>query len=88
MHTRTNREATGIASGGHRDVRGVGHGRSPPPPPEGGDGAVEVADYEIRLGADATDRYGAFKTGAHDGLVTALGLAAIGEPARSGSRSH
>lgn len=37
--------------------------------------AAELMDYEIRGDADANDRYGAFKTGAHDDLVTALGLA-------------
>lgn len=35
----------------------------------------ELLDYEIRVSADANDRYGAFRTGAHDDLVTALGLA-------------
>ncbi len=38
----------------------------------------ELLDYEIRVAEDANDRYGAFKTGAHDDLVTALGLAAQG----------
>ena len=31
--------------------------------------------YEIRVSEDANDRYGAFRTGTHDDLVTALGLA-------------
>lgn len=35
----------------------------------------ELLDYEIRVDANAVDRYGAFRTGAHDDLVTALGLA-------------
>ncbi len=35
----------------------------------------ELLDYEIRIDERANDRYGAFRTGAHDDLVTALGLA-------------
>ncbi len=35
----------------------------------------ELLDYEIRVDADANDRYGAFRVGTHDDLVTALGLA-------------
>jgi len=37
--------------------------------------AQELLDYEIRISEDANDRYGAFKVGTHDDLVTALGLA-------------
>lgn len=37
--------------------------------------AQELEDYEIRVSEDANDRYGAFRTGTHDDLVTALGLA-------------
>jgi Terminase RNaseH-like domain len=37
--------------------------------------AAELMDYEIRVDENANDKYGAFKTGAHDDLVTALGLA-------------
>lgn len=37
--------------------------------------ARELLDYEIRISEDASDRYGAFKVGTHDDLVTALGLA-------------
>ena len=37
--------------------------------------AKELQDYEIRVSEDANDRYGAFKVGTHDDLVTALGLA-------------
>jgi len=37
--------------------------------------ARELLDYEIRVSEHANDRYGAFKVGTHDGLVTALGLA-------------
>lgn len=40
----------------------------------------ELMDYEIRIGPDANDRYGAFKVGSHDDLVTALGLAVQAEP--------
>ena len=35
----------------------------------------ELIEYEIRVDADANDKYGAFKVGKHDDLVTALGLA-------------
>ena len=35
----------------------------------------ELLDYEIKVSEDANDRYGAFKVGSHDDLVTALGLA-------------
>lgn len=37
--------------------------------------ARELLDYEIRVDENANDRYGAFKVGTHDDLVTALGLA-------------
>lgn len=40
----------------------------------------ELLDYEIRIDEDANDRYGAFKVGTHDDLVTALGLACYWEP--------
>lgn len=36
--------------------------------------AQELQDYEIRVDIDANDKYGAFRVGAHDDLVTALGL--------------
>lgn len=39
--------------------------------------ARELQDYEIRVDEDANDKYGAFKVGAHDDLVTALGLAVV-----------
>lgn len=42
----------------------------------------EVLDYEIRVGRDANDRYGAFRVGTHDDLVTALGLAVQWGPRR------
>jgi len=35
----------------------------------------ELLDYEIKVDQDANDKYGAFRTGTHDDLVTALGLA-------------
>jgi hypothetical protein len=37
--------------------------------------AQELDDYEIRVSEDAHDKYGAFRVGTHDDLVTALGLA-------------
>ena len=40
----------------------------------------ELLDYEIRVDENANDRYGAFKVGTHDDLVTALGLAVQWEP--------
>ena len=42
----------------------------------------ELANYEIRVTENATDRYGAFRVGTHDDLATALGLA-VHKPARS-----
>ena len=45
--------------------------------------AKELLDYEIRADQDANDRYGAFKVGAHDDLVTALGLAIPPPPRRA-----
>jgi hypothetical protein len=35
----------------------------------------ELLTYELRVDENANDRYGAFKVGTHDDLVTALGLA-------------
>lgn len=40
----------------------------------------ELLDYEIRITEDANDRYGAFRTGTHDDIVTALGLATLFDP--------
>ena len=37
--------------------------------------AKELLDYEIRVEEDANDRYGAFRVGTRDDMVTALGLA-------------
>jgi hypothetical protein len=44
--------------------------------------ARELLDYEIRVDENANDRYGAFKVGTHDDLVTALGLAVQCDPAQ------
>jgi len=41
----------------------------------------ELLDYEIRVSDDGHDTYGAFRTGKHDDLVTALGLATQAPPA-------
>jgi hypothetical protein len=41
--------------------------------------AAELLGYEIRVDEKGTDRYGAFRSGTHDDLVTALGLAVLGE---------
>jgi len=40
----------------------------------------ELQDYEIRIDPNANEQYGAFSTGAHDDLVTALGLATMEPP--------
>jgi hypothetical protein len=37
--------------------------------------AAELRDYEIRVSEDANEKYGAFRVGTHDDLVTGLGLA-------------
>jgi hypothetical protein len=42
----------------------------------------ELLDYEIKIDQDANEKYGAFKVGSHDDLVTALGLAVQEEPRR------
>lgn len=47
--------------------------------------ARELQDYEIRIDDDANDRYGAFKVGTHDDLVTALGLTVAEEPRSNGA---
>jgi hypothetical protein len=44
----------------------------------------ELDRYEIRVDEDANDRYGAFKVGTHDDLVTALGLAVQDDHAPTG----
>lgn len=40
----------------------------------------ELLDYEIKVSEEGKDTYGAFKVGAHDDLVTALGLAVLVDP--------
>jgi hypothetical protein len=48
--------------------------------------AKELLDFEIRLEENANERYGAFRVGSQDDLVTALGLAV---PAGAGQpRDH
>jgi hypothetical protein len=42
--------------------------------------AEELMDYEVHIEPDANEKYGAFRVGTHDDLVTALGLACIEEP--------
>lgn len=42
--------------------------------------ADELAVYEIKIDDDGHDKYGAFKVGTHDDLVTALGLACMHDP--------
>lgn len=39
--------------------------------------AEELLNYEIRVDENANDKYGAFRVGTHDDLVTALGLAVL-----------
>jgi hypothetical protein len=43
--------------------------------------ARELLDYEISVVEDANERYGAFRVGTQDDLVTALGLAVQNDPA-------
>ena len=40
----------------------------------------KLLDYEIRVDEQANDRYGTFRVGSHDDLVTALGLATQVDP--------
>lgn len=42
--------------------------------------AEELMDYEVHIEPDANEKYGAFKVGSHDDLVTALGLACVEDP--------
>lgn len=44
----------------------------------------ELLDNEIRVDEQANDRYGAFRVGTHDDLVTALGLAVQEAPRAPG----
>jgi hypothetical protein len=47
----------------------------PPDHPEAETLVKELLDYEIRVDPEGNDKYGAFRVGTHDDLVTALGLA-------------
>ena len=42
--------------------------------------AQDLCDYQIEVTPDANDRYGAFKVGSQDEVVTALGLAVQTDP--------
>mgnify|MGYP005841576983 CR=1 FL=1 len=44
--------------------------------------AEELKNFEIRVSESGRDTYGAFKTGSHDDLVIALGLATLQAPSR------
>lgn len=46
--------------------------------------ARELQDYEIRTDPDGDAKFGAFRTGTHDDLVTALGLAVLHDPVSRG----
>lgn len=62
-----------------------------PDTPEAAALASELNSYEIQIDPKANERYGAFRVGAHDDLVTALGLAVHTEPSVSvypGSTSY
>ncbi len=54
--------------------------RLPPKHEEAQAMARELKDYEIKVDENANDKYGAFKVGTHDDLVTALGLACLEDP--------
>jgi hypothetical protein len=42
--------------------------------------ARELLDFELKVGQDGQDRYGAFRVGSHDDMVIALGLATLYDP--------
>jgi hypothetical protein len=46
-----------------------------PRSPEAEGLAQDLREYELQLAPDANERYGAFRVGRHDDLITALGLA-------------
>lgn len=46
----------------------------------------ELQEFKINVPEDANGRYGAFRVGSHDDLVTALGMAAPIPPLLSGPR--
>ena len=52
--------------------------------------AAELLNYEIKVDPDGDAKFGAFKTGSHDDLVTALGLAVLEdrEPGVAGTLSE
>ena len=51
--------------------------------PEAAALVAELLNYEIKIDDKGTDRYGAFSTGSHDDLATALGLAMLLDPVTS-----
>jgi hypothetical protein len=51
-----------------------------PRTPEAESLAAELVAYEIRVDQDGDAKFGAFRVGSHDDLVTALGLAVVDEP--------
>ena len=55
-----------------------------PRTPEAEELAKELLDYEIQIAEDANERYGAFRVGTRDELVTALGLAVQRDPSLPG----
>ena len=46
--------------------------------------ARELLDFEVHIEPDANERYGAFRVGTQDDLVTALGLALVANPPPGG----
>jgi hypothetical protein len=52
----------------------------PPDHPEATAMARELQDYELRSDPDGDLKFGAFKVGTHDDLVTSLGLATLIDP--------
>lgn len=66
----------------------TGRVRLPPNHPEAPAMIDELVNYEIRVDQNANDKYGAFRTGKHDDLVTALGLATQDEDIIGELESH
>lgn len=56
----------------------------PPNHPEAAAMARELRDYELKSDPDGDLKFGAFKVGSHDDLVTALGLAVLVDSGGSG----
>ena len=48
----------------------------------------ELQDYQIKPDPEGDTRFGAFRVGSHDDLVTAVGLAVLRDRAGSGMRSY